>query len=249
MARCPECRENLTIDGIGHARGCSRRRGRARLSPAQAEEQREERRLQEMAQREREAERRRQIVASTRAALLDTAPVTSSSRSALDDVAYNIHNAYDWQGRADQCVTAVVRKSNGRYVVFAQRFMTVMEEYGSRHYADHQLSFKPGGGAHLHAEMYAVLHYLQRGKHPGQEIERIGVSKPICPLCRAVLIHLGIRFTEGWVTAEPSTHWSDPWSLLPATCKPPVKPWRKDGDPDEDAGGDGGGLRGTSIRV
>lgn len=249
MARCPECRENLTADGIGHARDCSRRRGRIRLTPSDAQELREERRRQEIAQREREAERRRQIVARTSAALLGAAPTTSSSRSSLDDVAYNVHNAYDWQGRGDQCVTAVVRKSNGRHVVFAQRFMNAMEEYGTRHYADHDLTFKPGGGSHLHAEMYAVLHYLLRGKHPGREIERIGVSKPICPLCRAVLTYLGIRFSESWVTAEASSHWIDPWSLLPATCKPPVKHWRKDEDPDDGVGGGGGSSFSSPITV
>ncbi|MBD7923371.1 hypothetical protein [Xanthomonas bonasiae] len=211
------------------------------MTPAQAEALREQQRVQAAAQRAREVEARRQVVEQTRQALLAAPPTTNARRSALDDVAHNIHNAYDWQGHGDQCVTAVVRKRNGRHVVFSQRFMSAMEDYALRHYADHGLVFKPGGGAHLHAEMYAVLHYLLRGKNPASEIERIGVSKPICPLCRAVLQYLGIAFSEAWVTSDSSTHWLDPWSMLPSSCKPAIEHWHKKRDPDDDAGSGGGG--------
>nr|WP_241093328.1 nucleic acid/nucleotide deaminase domain-containing protein [Xanthomonas sp.] len=217
------------------------RSARRRVTPEEAEALRAQQRNREAAQRERDAELRREVVRSAREALLGMAPTANARRSELDDVAYNIHNAYNWQGRGDQCVTAVVEKRNGRHVVFPQRFMSVMEQYALRHYAGHGLVFKPAGGAHLHAEMYVVLHYLLREKNPALEIKRIGVSKPICPLCRAVLAYLGIGFSEGWVTSEPSTHWLDPWRLLPSTCKPAVDHWRKKGDPDDDAGVGGGG--------
>lgn len=252
MARCPECGKDL-YQGLGYARDCPRRQvrrsTRQRMTPGQAEAQREEQRRCEAAQRERELEQRLRVVERARQARLAAAPTSGARRSRLDDVAYNIHNAYDWQGRGDQCVTAVVRKASGRHVVFSQRYMTAMEEYATRHYAAMGLVFKPGGGSHLHAEMYAVLHYLLREKHPGREIERIGVSKPICPLCREVLIYLGINFSEDWVTSEASPHWIDPWSLLPRTCKPAVRHWRKrDGPDDDDAGvGGGGGSVGSLI--
>jgi len=253
MPKCPECGIN-TYQDMGHAHDCSRRptrrSTRQRMTREEAEARREEQRRREAAQRERELERRLQIVERTRQALLAAPPSSGARRSALDDVAYNVHNAYDWQGRGDQCVTAVVRKASGRHVVFAQRYMAVMQEYATRHYADRGLVFKPGGGSHLHAEMYAVLHYLLRGKHPGREIERIGVSKPICPLCREVLTYLGINFSEEWVTSEASSHWIDPWSLLPPTCKPAAKPWQKKEDPDDDEGvGGGGGSFASLITV
>jgi hypothetical protein len=152
-------------------------------------------------------------------------------------MAANIHDAYDWQGHGDQCVTAVVRKRNsGRLVVFSQRFMTAMEDYARRHYRAEPMKFKPGGGAHLHAEMYAVLHYLLKGKDPGQEIRSIGVSKQICPLCQSVLDYLGIEYTQHWVTTEVSSHWIDPWDSLPQACKPAVPSWRKDPESDSDPG-------------
>lgn len=245
MARCSDCGQNLTADGIGHAHNCAKfrrqRSTRTRMTPAQAEVLREQQRAQEAAQRTREVEARRQIVEQTRQALLAAPPTTDARRSPLDDVAHSIHNAYDWQGHGDQCVTAVVRKRNGRHVVFSQRSMSPMQAYARSHYADHGLVFKPSGGSHLHAEMYAVFHYLQRGKNPASEIERIGVSKPICPLCSAVLRYLGIGFSERWVTSAASTHWLDPWSMLPTDCKPAIEHWRTKRDPDDDAGNGGGG--------
>ena len=253
MARCRECRQNLTSDNIGHAHTCSlrpqRRSERHRRTPSEAEGERLQQRMQEAAARSRRQAHNQQIAAQAQAALLSLPPVTSGARSELDNVAFNIHNAYDWGGRGDQCVTAVVRENTGRYVVFSQRHMDVMAQYGREHYAAYNLTHMPGGGDHLHAEMYAVLHYLLQQRHPGHMIASIGVSKPICPLCKAVLDYLGIEYNENWITKELSSHWKDPWDMLSASCKPPIDSWRKkDGDPDD--GGIGGGGGGSlSIAV
>ena len=252
MARCSECRQNLTADGIGHAHTCSllQRSRRRRQTPREAEEERLQRRMQEAAERARRQEHNKQIVARAQAELLLIPPATSEQRSAMDDIAFNVHNAYNWGGRGDQCVTAVVREKSGRYVVFSQRHMDAMTAYGRKHYAEYNLNHMPGGGDHLHAEMYAVLHYLLREQHPGHAIASMGVSKPICPLCKGVLDYLGINYNERWVTAEASAHWVDPWESLPGTCKPAIRSWRKkDDDPDDGADGDGGGRRISAIQV
>jgi len=151
MAKCTECGGYLTIDGIGHVPGCAKsgrpRSTRKRQTPEEVEAMRREQRIQEAPRREREMEVRKQITERAREALLATPPSTSARRSSLDDVACNIHNAYDWQGRSDQCVTAVIKKRNGRQVVFSQRYMSVMEEYAGRHHAQRGLTFKHGGGS------------------------------------------------------------------------------------------------------
>lgn len=225
----------------------SNRPKRKRQTPQKAEEELQRRLAEERAERERRRAADRAIALQYQQALLDAAPVTADDRSDLDDVAYNVHNAYDWQGHQDECVTAVVRLRDGTYRVFAQRYMSLMEAYARRHYAAMHLKFKPGGGSHLHAEMYAVWHYLARGLRPSDVIAEIGVSKQICPLCQHVLNYLGITYNLRWVTSAKSKNWISPWDILSPTCKPAVQDWRKD-DSDEDEGG-GGGSKGVGKGV
>jgi hypothetical protein len=215
----------------------SNRPDRKRRSPQEAEAEREQERQRELAERERRRQADRAVAAERQRALVNAAPVTSDDRSDLDNIAFNLHNAYDWQGHADECVTAVVRLRDNTYRVFAQRFMNVMEDYGRQHYANHNLHFEPGGIAHLHAEMYAMWYYLTREQTPSEMIAEIGVSKPICPHCQHVLNYLGITYNARWVTAAPSKNWINPWDILTPTCKPAVQDWRKD---DKDKGGPGG---------
>jgi hypothetical protein len=250
MPLCPECRARIDTQGRGHGRRCLLRNqpvGRRRQAPAEAERERNRRRRIEQAETQRRLARNRIIVARRAAAMLGAPPVEGADRTELDNIAFNIHNAYHWAGRADQCTTAVVRTHGNQYVVFAQRFMTVMEDYGRRHYGEYLLRFEPAGGSHLHAEMWAVLHYLLNNRHPGQEIAEIGVSQPICPLCSAVLNFLGIQFNPLWLSGSATKNWVDPWTWLPPSCKPPVGPhWhRKDEDPDDEPGR-GGGTHGTA---
>lgn len=224
----------------------SNRPKRNRETPQEAEENRQRVLAAERAARERRRAADRAIALQVQEARLNAEPVTADDRSNLDDVAYNLHYAYDWQGHGDECVTAVVRLRDGTYRVFAQRFMSAMENYAGRHYAAMHLEFEPGGGSHLHAEMYAVWHYLTRGLVPSEVIAEIGVSKEICPLCQHVLNYLGITYNLRWVTAVKTTNWINPWDILELSCKPAVKDWRKhDSDEDEDEGGGGrGGSKG-----
>lgn len=220
-----------------------RRSVRQRETPEEARERRlaqARAELEEQRQRAREARRLAQMAEQRR---LLQPPVTADNRSALDDIAVNLHNAYDWDGHADECVTAVAQGRNTQALtVFPQRYMRVMSDYASAHYAARNIAFMPGGGSHLHAEMYAVLHYLLNEQNPSEHIGSIGVSKPICPQCAQVLDHLGIPYDPRWITAKLSSHWIDPWALLPATCKPAVRgPLDKRDDEGSDGGGGGGG--------
>jgi len=223
----------------------SNRPKRKRETPEQATEARKRVRAAEAAARERRREADRAIAAQVQQARIDAAPVTAADRSDLDDVAYNLHYAYNWDGHGDECVTAVVHLRDGTYRVFAQRFMSAMEDYAGRHYAAMHLHFSPGGGSHLHAEMYAIWYYLARGLTPSEVIAEIGVSKEICPLCQHVLNYLGITYNLRWVTSDKSKNWINPWDILESSCKPAVKDWRKhDSDEDEDEGGGGKGMGG-----
>jgi hypothetical protein len=178
-----------------------------------------------MAQQQREQAARKRLAAQMAQRRLDAPPQTGASRSALDNMAYNIHRAYDWGGHEDQACTVVVKKPSGAYVLFAQRFMTAMEAYARHHYGSVIWRFKPGGGPHLHAEMYAVLNYLQKhGGDPAHSIAEIGVSKPICADCEAILHHLGIVYNTAWTSGQSTTHWLDPWRLLPKGFTPAVDP-------------------------
>jgi hypothetical protein len=223
---------------------------RKRLTPQEAAAERERQRQAEQAERDERNRQRQEASQAAARSLLEAEPVTDDNRSALDDIAVNLHRAYNWDGHEDECVTAVVQgKNTGQLTVFSQRFMKAMENYATAHYANRKISFMPGGGSHLHAEMYAVLHYLLLEQNPGEHIGVIGVSKPICPLCAAVLDHLGIKYDKRWVTDSLSANWIDPWRSLPKGCKPPVKgPFQKK-DEDDDSGkhhegGGGGGLLG-----
>lgn len=216
-----------------------RRSKRKSITPQEAEAERRRQREEEQARLERMRAQTSAIAEERRQAILNRAPTTSADRSDLDDIAYNLHSAYDWDGRETQCVTAVVRLNDGTYRVFPQRFMNAMQTYANNHYARLRLEFEPGGGSHLHAEMYAVFYYLARGIVPSQVIAEIGVSMEICPNCQYVLTYLGIVYNARWVTTRSSPHWINPWDILPRECKPPVKDWRRD-DPDSDQGGQGG---------
>lgn len=226
---------------------------RKRQTPQEAEAERERLRQEELAARERRRQADRAIAVERQQALINAAPTTSDDRSDLDNVAYNLHNAYDWQGHADECVTAVVRLRNNTYVVFAQRYMTAMEEYGNQHYSNLHLNYMPGGGSHLHAEMYAMFNYLANEQVPSEQVAEIGVSKPICPQCQYVLNYLGINYNARWVTADTSKNWINPWDILTKTCKPAVKNYRKDGSEDDDDGkggpGKGFGPLGSPLLV
>ena len=90
-----------------------------------------------------------------------------------------------------------------------------MKDYADKHYKGNNLLFKPGCGYdHMHAEMYAVWYYLNKGLNPGEHIKSMGVSKPICPDCQRVLNHLAINYNKRWTTTERSDHWKDPWRHL-----------------------------------
>ena len=210
---------------------------RKRRTPQEAQEERERERQEEQAERERRRMADRAIAAERQRALINAEPAVSADRSALDNIAFNLHHAYDWQGHGDECVTAVVRLRDNTYRVFAQRFMHAMGDYGRQHYGHLHIEYEPGGGSHLHAEMYAMLYFLLREQTPSEFIAEIGVSKPICPLCQHVLNYLGITYNPRWVTATASNNWINPWDQVPPTCKPPVKDWRRD---DKDKGGPGG---------
>jgi hypothetical protein len=197
---------------------------RERKSPKQAAQEWMLKRKQERAEQQRQQARRKKLAEFMKKRWLSMPPGTVPNASELDNTARNIHQSYYRDAYADQCVTAVVRKHDNTYVVFAQRFSSQMEAYARKHYGDKRWKFKPGGGDHLHAEMYAVLNYLRKGKHPATSIAEIGVSKPICPDCRARLVHLGIVFNEGWTTADSSAHWIDPWRALPDDVEPAVGP-------------------------
>lgn len=246
MPRCSECRKYVSEGGHGHTPTCKSRNkpvGRARLSPAEAAKVRDLARRRAIAERERRQARIRRMLANRQQALLAAGPVANANRSVLDDVAFNIHNAYNWRGHGEECVTAVVHEAGGQRLVFPQRYMKAMQTYARLHYGNLLLTFRPGGGAHLHAEMYAVQYYLLLGQDPGQRIVSIGVSKPICPMCAAVLDHLGIDYTEGWITDDVSNNWINPWDQLPATCKPAVPRWHPGDDESDDDESEGGGGR------
>jgi hypothetical protein len=219
---------------------------RVRRTPQEAEAERQRAQAAETARREREREYRGLVAEQTRQRLLGVAPTSDSSRSKLDNMAVNIHYSYDWKGHGGQCVTAVIQLKNTQELqVFPQRFMTTMEEYANRHYADRRITFKPGGGSHLHAEMYAVLHFLLMEQNPADHIGAIGTSREICPDCVHVLDYLGIPYTKTWVTSESNTYWIYPWSWLPPSCKPPVKGPREDHDKGGGGGGGGFGFGGS----
>lgn len=226
---------------------------RKRQTPQEAAAEREEQRRAEQAARDERDRLRQEASQAAAMRLLAAEPVTDDNRSPLDDIAVSLHRAYNWDGHEDECVTAITQgRGTEELTVFAQRFMTAMSAYANAHYADKRIAFMPGGGSHLHAEMYAVLYHLLLERNPAEHIGAIGVSKRICPLCATVLDHLGIKYDKRWVTASLSTNWIDPWLSLPDGCKPPVKgPFQKD-DEDEDGGGKrsrrggggGGGLMG-----
>jgi hypothetical protein len=195
--------------------------------------------MQEAAKREREAARRKQVAEIRRQALLELPPASDADRSDLDNIAFNIHGAYDWGGHETECTTAVVRTRSGTHRVFPQRFMRVMEEYAGRHYTGKTFKFMPAAPvAHLHAEMYAVFYYLSLGLNPADYIHEIGVSQRICPDCAAVLDAYGIVYNEGWTRENSASHWIDPWYILSDTCKEDKNIWNwRNGKPDDDSGG------------
>jgi hypothetical protein len=216
-----------------------RRSVRQRETPEEATARRLALERAEMEERRRRAREAQAAARRAEQQRLLQGPVTADNRSALDDIAVNLHNAYDWDGHADECVTAVAQgRGTQALTVFPQRYMRVMADYANAHYAARNIAFMPGGGSHLHAEMYAVLHYLLNEQDPSEHIGSIGASKPICPQCAHVLDHLGIQYDPRWITAKLSPHWIDPWASLPASCKPAVRgPLDK---PDDEGGGGGG---------
>lgn len=188
---------------------------RTRLTPAEAEKLRSLKRQQEAAERKRRRQESIQIAREVQKRLIEQAPITNEDRSDLDNIAFNVHAAYDWNGRDDQCVTAVILKTNGHYVAFCQRYMRAMEDYARAHYAAMNIKFKPGCSVHhLHAEMYAIYNYLIKGQIPSEHIARIGVSKPICPDCQNMLNHFGIVYTLRWITSQSSPHWVNPENII-----------------------------------
>lgn len=211
---------------------------RKRRTPQEATADERRRLNADIARRQRQHADNMRVQRAAQQRLLDQPPVTDDVRSELDNIAYNLHYAYNWDGHGDQAVTAVVRmRATNRLVVFPQRFMTAMSDYAAQHYQDRQFDFRTGGGSHLHAEMYAVLAFLLLGQDPSEQIAEIGVSKEICPNCAAILDFLGITYNLAWVTGKGSKHWKHPWDLLPATCKPAVRDPRWDSDDDDQSGG------------
>jgi hypothetical protein len=163
-------------------------------------------------------------------ALLNEKPVTHKDRSELDNIAYNIHNAYHW-GQSDdvtkdyssQCVTAVALFKDNRYRAFPQRAMLVMQEYAKKWYADKNILLTTSAPyEHMHAEMYVVYHFLLNGANPNERVTEIGVSKPICPSCKRVLENLAIGFNRRWITGNVNFNWLNPWRHLPKDFNPPV---------------------------
>lgn len=220
-----------------------RRSKRKRLSPQEAQAERTRIAAAEAAERARGLQERQRIQRLAQQALIDAPPVTGNDRSDLDNMAYNIHTAYDWNGRGDQSVTAIIREANSqRFWVFPQRKMTAMWSYANKHYSDKAITIKPGCAVHhLHAEMYAVLYCLLNGWVPSEHIAEIGVSKPICPECAQVLRFLGIPFNNRWLTDKSSHDWKHPWDYLEKDCKPAVRDPRRGPDDDDDMSGGGGG--------
>jgi hypothetical protein len=221
------------------------RYGRVTKTPVEAARERLRQREQEQAEQERRLEERQRIAEERQQAILNLPPTTNRNRSKLDDIAFNIHNAYDWDGHGDECVTCVVKQNDNTYRVFPQRFMVVMETYAGKHYAGKDMKFMPGACAsvpHLHAEMYAVYYYLALGQNPADHIKAMGVSKRICPDCAAVLDAYGIVYNVGWTTGDASSHWKDPWDILTEDCKgnKNIYNWKRKPDDEDDEDGGGG---------
>lgn len=142
--------------------------------------------------------------------LLGRLPEDVPTLSNLDNMAINIHKAYDWGGRDDQCVTAVVRLRNDKHIIFAQRYMNAMGEYAATHYHQYEWIVYPGGTSqiqHIHAEMWAIV-CLHRASELGNAMG-IGVSKEICCQCEVRLREYDIPFTLGYTTGA-SANWADP---------------------------------------
>src|SRR5688572_1050878 len=85
----------------------SKRPVRDRKTPNAAAAERLRLRMQEAAEREREAMRRKQIAERRQEEILARPPASDADRSVLDNIAFNIHAAYNWDGRDTQATTAV----------------------------------------------------------------------------------------------------------------------------------------------
>src|SRR5207253_508954 len=130
----------------------------------------------------------------------------------LDVLAEELNKAYNGEPMS-QNVQAIVETTAGEYVVFVQREYKQYDEVlldiatctGKK--IDQRVIGDQRDDESIHAEMLAVSWRIQR-KIPG--IRRIGISRPACSRCSAILRALGIphrsdhAVTQSWV--HPCRH-------------------------------------------
>ncbi len=162
--------------------------------------------------RRAEQERQAEIARQER---LEQPPKKHEGRTFLDQYAMNIHTSYEWGEYGTRATTAVgiLESPRGlrRYQVAPQRVMSDMKDYAVTHYGEiltkeHFTTSIPER-SHIHAEMWL----LYWGTKKGHKLQRIGVSKKICPNCQYVLKRAGVAFDAEWADDVRREDWQDPW--------------------------------------
>jgi len=147
----------------------------------------------------------------------------SSRRSYLDNMAIRTHSINSGNSKADQNTVACIKHKDKSYKFFPQRNSRHYEEFTKENYPGERIKHHVGAPqSHLHAEMYAVLHYLRQGKKPSDYIQAIGASKEICLKCAHVLDYLNIQYDHAWTSTQLYDDWVSPWRLLPDGFTAPV---------------------------
>lgn len=136
----------------------------------------------------------------------------------LSGIAQSLNKAASEDDQLDgRHVQAVTLDKGGRIMVFTQKWRTAMGDVQVPQIfepEDKDYVVRNKKDNHLHAEMLAISSYLQgHAKLP----QYIGVSKPVCARCSAVLTFFKIpHYTDGDLTDS----WISPWHH--AKQKPPV---------------------------
>jgi hypothetical protein len=143
-------------------------------------------------------------------------PPVGSTRAELDDMARRLNRSIHEDGSEEsRNVQAVVLTADGKYVVFTQREynafddeIVALEKRYNVTIDERVIGDNPREDEGIHAEMLAVSWMLQ---NEIQGFNMIGVSRPPCARCAAVLDSLGIdhrvsdnAMTQNWV--HPHRH-------------------------------------------
>src|SRR5579885_1811381 len=183
-----------------------------------AKEQKEREKREAIEQQKQEEQEARQLRRAASLKTLRANPPKASARGeALDGIARRIHNAYELNNSQNTTAVAALEKDGRiRYVVAQITRLNDSVEAARQIKETGQFLSATPRESHIHAEMWILYHYIEgllSDRFVGYQLIAIGVNKPICADCGAILLRAGVSFNPKNLSEEQSNSgWSSPWT-------------------------------------